>query len=1090
MESTLLMPFNLDEFPDKIRGMFDFSTYRKGLDYYYDGRVAHITYNRQKNVWIALVEGNYLYEAKIIFDEKAGDIDYFCNCPAHETYGQCKHTVSALFEIHEELNVNPDPNRYPFLISHPYFGGKSDYRNKKVTTKLIQLFAEDQVIETIDRQAKVKKPIKVEYICKLEAAYSGHYLFNIELKVGVERTYVVKKITEFLSCLSIGRPFEFTKKFTFNPMEHVLEEKDKEIVNQLLDILKNQLFYEDFQRDEKSTDARSLPIPPHHADKLFSLLQNLPCSLDLGDQIHTQFTFSRDPLPLSFQLEKKGENYELDLASLRDFVFLPAYYYAVGESTIYKLKPKQVQYIQNFAQALGYYRDDSLIIDSGDIHSFLSHVIPGLKTLGSVLMDETVAGEIINPPLQAKLYLDEEDGRLTAKLDYHYGEFKLSPFEAESQNEKGEYILVRDIEKENSILPFLEEAQFKFNGRELYIDDDELVFQFLFELLPQLEELCEIYMTSKVRTYFLEERQYPKIHVDLESSGNLLDINFDFKDIAENDIQTILDSVVEKKKYVRISSGAFVPLDNEAFQQVSSLFEEMGLQAKDIKDGHMKLPAYRSLQVEEALKNQTGLKYNKTFRELIHDIKQPEERDYPLPKSLNATLREYQQTGFQWLKALSRYHFGGILADDMGLGKTLQSIAFILSEWEEGHGNREPAIVISPASLIYNWKSEFEKFAPNLSVLVINGTKLERAALLQNLDQVDVVVTSYPLIRQDIEFYKGYHFRVLFLDEAQAIKNHLTKTAKAVKLLNTGQVFALSGTPIENSLDELWSLFDSVMPGFFPSKKQFNNLSQEKVSRLSRPFILRRLKKDVLKELPEKIETVHTSELTKEQKELYLGYLDRIRGEAETAIATEGFQKSRIKILAGLTRLRQLCCHPSLFLENYDGESGKLIELLEIVENAIENGQRLLIFSQFSSMLKLIQEALSRSNLEAFYLDGGTPSKDRVAMAERFNQGEKEIFLISLKAGGTGLNLTGADTVILYDLWWNPAVEEQAAGRAHRIGQKKVVQVFRMIAKGTIEEKIYALQQKKKELIDNIIQPGETMLSSLNEKEIRELLSV
>lgn len=259
---------------------------------------------------------------------------------------------------------------------------------------------------------------------------------------------------------------------------------------------------------------------------------------------------------------------------------------------------------------------------------------------------------------------------------------------------------------------------------------------------------------------------------------------------------------------------------------------------------------------------------------------------------------------------------------------------------------------------------------------------------------------------------------------------------------------------------------------------------------MSRPFILRRIKQDVLTELPDKIESVNHSELTKDQKQLYLGYLEKIQGEAASAISSEGFQKSRMKILAGLTRLRQLCCHPSLFIEGYEGESGKLNQLLEMVETARQNGQRILIFSQFSSMLKIIREEMNAMGEDVFYLDGQTPSKHRVDMVDRFNDGEKNIFLISLKAGGTGLNLTGADTVILYDLWWNPAVEEQATGRAHRMGQKKVVQVYRLITKGTIEEKIHALQQRKRELIENVIQPGETNFTSLSENEIRELLNV
>lgn len=397
---------------------------------------------------------------------------------------------------------------------------------------------------------------------------------------------------------------------------------------------------------------------------------------------------------------------------------------------------------------------------------------------------------------------------------------------------------------------------------------------------------------------------------------------------------------------------------------------------------------------------------------------------------------------------------------------------------------------MAPASLVYNWKNEFKKFAPSLTVEVMIGNPQERMEKLQSDMVPNVWITSYPTLRQDIDYYNEVEFGTLILDEAQAIKNHITKTAKAVREIQAKTKFALSGTPIENSIDELWSIFQAIMPDFFPNQKAFRQLEQEKVAKMIRPFLLRRVKKDVLNDLPDKIETEVYSELTKQQKELYVAYLEKIQNEAKESIQEEGFQKSRIKLLAGLTRLRQLCCHPSLFVENYKGDSGKLQQLMEIVDHAIENGRRLLIFSQFTSMLSIIRDQFTKAGLEYFYLDGQTAPKERVKMVDQFNEGNANIFLISLKAGNTGLNLTGADTVILYDLWWNPAVEEQAAGRAHRIGQKNVVQVIRLISQGTIEEKIYELQQNKRELIKTVIETGDQAVSKITEEEIREILGI
>ena len=561
--------------------------------------------------------------------------------------------------------------------------------------------------------------------------------------------------------------------------------------------------------------------------------------------------------------------------------------------------------------------------------------------------------------------------------------------------------------------------------------------------------------------------------------------------IGQKDIEQILRSAIEKKKYYRLPNGAFVPLESEEFGTIQHILHDFHIKSSQLHQESVRLPLYRGMELEELTvgDKESNVKFGKPFRKLLSRLKNPEELDFEVPSSLKADLRDYQDYGYQWLRTLKYYGFGGILADDMGLGKTLQSIALLAAD-HEAHKDHKLSLIVAPASLVYNWKNELEKFAPSIRAEVLIGSPEERQNMLQSDTPPDVWITSYPTLRQDSDYYKEHDFRTLILDEAQAIKNYATKTAKAVREIQADTRFALSGTPIENSIDELWSIFQTILPDFFPNQKTFRQLPREKVAKMIKPFLLRRVKKDVLKELPDKIETVHVSELTKQQKELYLAYLEKIKTETSDSLEGEGFQKSRIKILAGLTRLRQLCCHPSLFLENYKGDSGKLQQLMDLVVNALENGRRLLIFSQFTSMLHVIRESLEKAGISFFYLDGQTPSKERVQLVDRFNNGESDIFLISLKAGNTGLNLTGADTVILYDLWWNPAVEEQAAGRAHRMGQKNVVQVIRLITKGTIEEKMYELQERKKELIETVLEQGDQALSRITEEDIREILNI
>ncbi len=1081
MDSFSPRSIRLDLLAQKIRMSFSYPTYKKGLDYFQRGAIQDLHYNKNQNIWIADVQGTDLYRVIIQFNQD--DMGYRCSCPANEKYNECKHTVAALLQIHDILEANPDTDKYP-LLKLPIFGGKPNY-----ASQLIELFTRENELGDSSIGTLQKTLLRVEYLLKAERDNWGSPpLLKVELKIGVERPFVVKNIHQFLRHLKEGTTLPFTKSFTFDPNRQTFEASDLEIFKLLQDITEGEHFFNQTRLGTDSLSARGLTLPPVYADQVLERLQPKITSFITEDLAYSTFHLKSGPLPLSFELHKKDTDYELNTESFKHYTYLPELNYLLNENTFYKMSKTQKKMYEKFRPLFRNPRFSQVEIPSDEIEGFLAHVLPGLKKIGHLQIDPRIAENILAPTLKTKVFLDLNDDQLTAKLEYHYGDVRVSPFSDKDLQNEGKFLL-RDIDKENAILPYLEEAQFQKGHDLFYIQEEEAIFHFLYDVLPLMEKEAEVYMTDAAQGLIFDNPTPPKIKVDFESNENWLDISFDFKDIEESDIQHFLKSVVEKKHYVRLPSGAFIPLQGEQFHQVSELFTELQLKPEDYQKGHINLPAFRGLQVDEVLDGGPSKRYNRAFKDLIEAMKEPETREEPLPSGLEATLRDYQWTGYQWFKSLSTYHFGGILADDMGLGKTIQTIAYLLSERKT---TNEPALVVAPASLIYNWKQECKKFAPSLHTLVVSGSKTERQALIERVqaDQVDVVITSYPLLRQDIERYRDHRFSSLILDEAQAIKNHTTQTAKAVKTIQATHRFALSGTPIENALDELWSIFEAIMPGFFPNKKSFNALTQEKTARMTRPFILRRLKRDVLKELPDKIETVQTSELTEDQKKLYLGYLEKIQGETASALATEGFQKNRMKILAGLTRLRQLCCHPALFLENYEGTSGKLTQLLDLIETSRANGQRLLIFSQFSSMLKIIQSELKKQGQNTFYLDGETPSKLRVEMAERFNQGEGDLFLISLKAGGTGLNLTGADTVILYDLWWNPAIEEQAAGRAHRIGQKKVVQVIRLITEGTIEEKIYELQQKKKELIDSIIQPGETMLSSLSENDIRELLKI
>ncbi|HBC84191.1 MAG TPA: helicase, partial [Clostridiales bacterium] len=550
---------------------------------------------------------------------------------------------------------------------------------------------------------------------------------------------------------------------------------------------------------------------------------------------------------------------------------------------------------------------------------------------------------------------------------------------------------------------------------------------------------------------------------------------------------------------------SFIELENnEDLEFMNNITESLDIDYKELEKGTLKLPIYRSLYLDKLLENLKNVNVNKDeqYKKIIKDIDIDELNDDILvPKSLNANLRLYQKIGFKWLKSLDEYNLGGILADDMGLGKTVQLLALIL-DYKENNKDTKPTIVVTPSSLTLNWQSEISKFTSNLKVQVIHGNVEDREKQINEINNYDVIITSYDLLKRDIDLYKkkNIEFQYIIADEAQYIKNNNTKNSKAIKEINAKTRFALTGTPIENSLSELWSIFDFIMPGYLFSYRKFKQIYElpiikendvfitNRLKKLISPFILRRIKKDVLTELPDKTITVLNNEMSGEQLDVYMSYLAQAKQEVLVEIKNRGFEASQMKILALLMRLRQICCHPSLFIENYEGESSKLNQCMQITKDAIEGGHKILLFSGYTSMFNILEQELKKERIEYFKLTGQTKVPERIKLVDEFNQNDNiKVFLISLKAGGTGLNLTGADMVIHYDPWWNISAENQATDRTYRIGQKKNVQVYKLITKNSIEERIYELQQKKEKLIDNMLSTKETFVNKLSKEEIMEL---
>ncbi|HFI0467012.1 TPA: SNF2-related protein [Streptococcus suis] len=600
------------------------------------------------------------------------------------------------------------------------------------------------------------------------------------------------------------------------------------------------------------------------------------------------------------------------------------------------------------------------------------------------------------------------------------------------------------------------------------------VYPFFRQQLPLLERMGQVRLSEDLQSLLVEV----KPQLEIVRNGSLLDISFDLTGIAQSEIDQALEALLNQEDHYTSPSGKVLVFDEETKKISQTLLQ---LRAKHGKGGQVQVHALAGYQLAQSLSGFDQVRFSKDFQEMATYLAQPD--SFPMPDlDVKTALRDYQQTGVKWLSMLDHYGFGGILADDMGLGKTLQTIAFLSSRMTE----TTRVLILAPSSLIYNWAEECKRFAPDLDLAVVHGSKEQRVDLIGQEHQI--LVTSYPSFRQDSDLYKQEHFDYLILDEAQVMKNAQSKIAQLLREFEVGNCFALSGTPIENHLTELWSIFQIVLPGLLPGKQAFGKLATKDIARIIQPFVLRRHKEDVLQELPDLTEINVLNELTDEQKTIYLAQLQQMQSKIIGADDAQ-INRSKIEILSGITRLRQICDTPSLFMDDFKGESGKLNSLKELLVQLKEGEHRVLIFSQFRNMLEQIEGQLNELGLTSYTLTGSTPANQRQEMTQAFNAGSRDAFLISLKAGGVGLNLTGADTVILVDLWWNPAVEAQAISRAHRMGQTEKVECYRLITRGTIEEKIQALQENKKNLVKTVLDGNESR-ANLTVEDIRAILGI
>ena len=734
------------------------------------------------------------------------------------------------------------------------------------------------------------------------------------------------------------------------------------------------------------------------------------------------------------------------------------------------------------------------------LSEFYHDVLPELERYMTVVeADRKEIRNHVSPEVSFTFYLDSEGGALTCRAYASYGEQEFSvndvmdddvfiaPFRQRQREAEVTDVLMQ-------LFPDYDSISDEFTCA----DDEDQMYYIVSEGVDILSEYGEVMSTSRFRN--MNTARQMKVSVGVSVSQGLLNLEISTEDVSRDELLEILGDYKENKKFYRLKNGDFLDMQSESLVMLNELVQTMNVPLKELLKENIGIPVYRTLYLDALLDENKSVyaDRDRNFRQLVRNFRTVSDADFDEPVSLSNVMRGYQKDGFKWIKTLGEYGFGGILADDMGLGKTLQAVAVLLSD--SCGGDAGTSLVVSPASLVYNWLEEINRYAPELKVLVVAGSQSERRDLIEKWNSYDVLVTSYDLLKRDISCYDGKKFSYEIIDEAQYIKNHTTAAAKAVKVIESTHKLALTGTPVENRLSELWSIFDFLMPGFLYSydtfKKKFEAPivkygDEEAVRRLQQmvsPFILRRLKKDVLKDLPDKLEENRVVQFSEKQQRIYdaqIVHMQRMLAEQSSS----EFGRNKIQILAELMKLRQICCDPSLCFNNYDGDSAKLESCMDLVESAIDGEHRILIFSQFTSMLDIISEELEKRGIEFYTITGATPKKERLELVRAFNENNVPVFLISLKAGGTGLNLTGADIVIHYDPWWNVAAQNQATDRAHRIGQTKKVTVYKMIVKNSIEEKIQQLQEAKQDLADSIVSAADGInLAQLSRDELISLL--
>ena len=1050
---------NMQLTESELRRHFEVSDIQKGKAYFRQGKVVdydeHLT---EAGIAISgIVRGTWDYEVHI--ELRDDGIRAECDCPRFADAHSCKHAVATLMtHIHRSR------------------GAVETYTQKSdgAMLRLINAY-----MPSVNASPLIPHGEKARLIPRIETGFYHGEFPVISLKVGYDKLYVVRNIREFVERFEHQELYTYGKSLNLRHALSEFDEASQRLLRLILGEAQTYLHVMDELGVYRTNELKSgIALGGERFDRFFDLF----LGQRVADAVQGDYLFCEANPQLTLRIGARGIHTVIEIEELADIhVFQSSrYLYAVQARRLMRCSQEFREQIYPLIQN----GNAMMRISRGDLSAFCSCVLPRIKDFVTVEDSGKLLEQYLPDECTPCYYFDFAEEKLVCRLTYRYG-----TEEFDFRDKSG--MVRHNTAVESMALQFLMQyftlyaSTIRFELR-----DTVDIYEFLVDYLPGFQQYGEVFVSDQLQA---KQLRPVAANVGISVSDGMLTLDLDTGGFPAEELEELYHSMLLKKRYHRLKDGRYLVLEGSSVESIAEMAHMAQLPLEDLKNGSITMPSYRSLYIDAVLGQNEGLRVRRDehYREMIRRFKTVEHSDYQIPAGFSGVLRPYQEIGYRWLKTLESCGFGGILADEMGLGKTLQLITFLSTVTQKQVGM--PSLIVCPASLILNWWDEFLKFAPDMNVAMIMGTAAERELIMEQHGDCDVWVTSYDLLKRDIALYEGKEFYCCALDEGQFVKNQSTLASRAVKRIACRQRFVLTGTPIENRLSELWNLFDFLMPGYLFTHNRFverlekpivrsqDAAAQNQLSKLVQPFMLRRLKSEVLKELPPKIEYTRRVVLEEDQQKLYYA------GVNETRQKLAG-SREKMQILAALMRLRQICCDPGLCFENYRGSSAKRKACLELVQSMTENGHQILLFSQFTSMLDILREELDKAEITSFTLQGSTTKEKRAQLVRDFNAGKAQVFLISLKAGGTGLNLTAADVVIHYDPWWNLAAQNQATDRAHRIGQQSCVQVYKLIAKDTIEERIMELQTKKAELMETVAGDTGDGILSMSQEELLALL--